>query len=245
MRHFFLFITTIIIPLIAEENFIVSDGSEILFEKGSQLDLRRTPACSFNIALSLMGFETGALMDETRPEREFQEGYDSTLESWKGTHTPLTWMKNSVVWYSRILAEEMGEETVKTFLNDFNYGNKDFSGGLTKAWISSSLKISPREQLHFIEKLTGRQLPVSERTFNLAKALLFKEEYGNGLRIYGKTGLGSYDNERGEKIQVGWLVGWLEKGEEVFPFAYNLQEPKINDQRLLRVKKLLEEIGFN
>ena len=51
--------------------------------------------------------------------------------------------------------------------------------------------------------------------------------------------MGSYYKDN-EKIQVGWLVGWVEKGEEIFPFAYNIHEPKINDQRLLRVRKLLE-----
>ena len=169
-----LLILTLISTLLAEENFIVSDGSQILFEMGSQLDFRTTPACSFNIALSLMGFESGMLINENNPSREFQEGYDNTLESWKGIHTPLSWMKNSVVWYSRLLATDIGQDAIQKFLNDFNYGNKDFSGGLTKAWISSSLKISPREQLQFVEKLINRQLPLSERTIQLTRTLLFK-----------------------------------------------------------------------
>lgn len=237
-----LLILSLITTLFADDNFIVSDGNKILFEMGSKLDFQTTPACSFNIALSLMGFESGALTDVNNPSREFQEGYDNTLDSWRGTHTPLSWMKNSVVWYSRLTATEIGLSAVQKFLNDFNYGNKDFSGGLTKAWISSSLKISPREQLRFIEKIVNRELPLSERTIELTRTLLLKDET-DGIKIYGKTGMGSY-TENGEKIQVGWLVGWVEKGEEVFPFAYNIHEPKINDQRLQRVKQLLEMSGI-
>lgn len=230
-----------VITLYAEENFILSDGSRILFEKGSKLDFRVTPACSFNIALALIGYETGALYDENSPSIDFQEGFDDYIPVWKGTHTPLSWMKHSVVWYSRLLTSKVGLETIDMFLNDFEYGNKDFSGGLTKAWISSSLKISPREQLHFIERIVKHELPLSEITLALTRALLLRDE-ADGVKIFGKTGLGSY-YENGEKIQVGWLVGWVEKGEETFPFAYNLHEPLINDQRLLRLKVLLSEAG--
>lgn len=51
-----LLILTLITTLFADDNFIVSDGNKILFEMGSKLDFQTTPACSFNIALSLMGF---------------------------------------------------------------------------------------------------------------------------------------------------------------------------------------------
>ncbi|WP_410016997.1 penicillin-binding transpeptidase domain-containing protein [Pseudomonas sp. 7P_10.2_Bac1] len=50
----------------------------------------------------------------------------------------------------------------------FGFGNADLSGdpggsnGLDRSWISSSLKISPLEQLHFQEKIARRELHVSE-----------------------------------------------------------------------------------
>ncbi|ASX27927.1 hypothetical protein BA173_03570 [Rickettsia sp. MEAM1 (Bemisia tabaci)] len=49
----------------------------------------------------------------------------------------------------------------------FSYGNQDTSGdkgknnGLTNAWLSSSLEISPEEQIAFLQKLAADQLPVS------------------------------------------------------------------------------------
>lgn len=241
MRHFLTFLI-LSSTLFAEENFIVSDGSKILFEMGSQLEFQTTPACSFNIALCLMGLETGVIADEFTPVRQYQEGFDNTYEVWKGTHNPLSWMKHSVVWYSRLLSKDLGQETIEKFLQDFGYGNKDLTGGLTKAWISSSLKISPVEQHRFIERLCNHQLPLSERTCQIAKTILLKDET-DGIKLYGKTGMGSYLKD-GEKIQVGWLVGWVEKGEEVFPFAYNIHESNINDQRLKRVQQLLKLCGI-
>ena len=134
--------------LVGEENFILVDGTshEKVVEIGPHLDERVTPCSTFKIALSLMGFDSGILVDENMPVWVFQEGYDDFLESWKKPQTPRSWLKNSCVWYSRILAAKLGIKIFQAYLAALNYGNQDASGGLTGAWLSSSLKISPREQ---------------------------------------------------------------------------------------------------
>jgi beta-lactamase class D len=37
-----------------------------------------------------------------------------------------------------------------------SYGNQDISGGIDQFWLSSSLKISPKEQADFMEALYKR-----------------------------------------------------------------------------------------
>jgi beta-lactamase class D len=74
-------------------------------------------------------------------------GVDPYINVCKGTHSPRTWMKNSCLWYSRVLTKELGIKKFQEYVTKFNYGNMDLSGGLTESWISSSLKISPMEQI--------------------------------------------------------------------------------------------------
>ncbi len=71
----------------------------------------------------------------------------------------------------------------------------------------------------------------------MTKSLLFVDELSTGYKLFGKTGFGHDAN-----MQIGWFVGWLEKNEDIFVFAYNIRGVKVNPaQRIPRVKKLLEE----
>lgn len=229
--------------LTAEENFILVDGksNEKVLEIGSRIDERVTPCSTFKIALSLMGFDSGILVDEGMPIWLFQEGCDDFLESWKNPQTPRSWLKNSCVWYSRILASKLGLENFQAYLGALSYGNQDVSGGLTGAWLSSSLKISPREQVLFIEKIINETLPISTDAVRMTKSLLFIDELPNGWKLFGKTGAGSI-NEADGKNALGWFVGWIEKDNHFFLFAYNIRDVKIDfSKRVPRVKQLLEE----
>ncbi len=241
---FFLLFLFFSSTLFAGENFIFLTSEGKLYEQGKQVDKRLAPACSFNIAISLMGFEEGIIQNEEEPVWSFQEGFDDSLEVWKKDHNPTSWMKNSVVWYSRLIAKQLGAETMQHYLTLFQYGNEDLSGGHKTAWIRSSLKISPREQMLFMKKIAERDLPLSDHTYNMTRAILFKEEFHEGWKLFGKTGLNGFVDEEGHLKKVGWLVGWIEKGDKKGYFAYNIQDSEINDNRLKRVEQLILETEF-
>lgn len=233
-----------------EENFILMDGStnEIIKQFGSNIEERVTPASSYKIVLSLMGYDAGILQDEQTPTWHFQEGYDDFLESWKRSQTPRTWMNRSCIWFSKIIALELGLERIEQYLSSFEYGNQDFSTGMiapgssNPAWVSSSLKISSKEQLKFIQNMIREKLPISSNALQMTKNLLFKEEISSGRKLFGKTGLGSTVDKYGKNLKVRWFVGWVENGQSFFPFAYLLQEHEIDAlQTVPRVKQLLEE----
>ncbi len=46
---------------------------------------------------------------------------------------------------------------------------KGKNNGLTNAWLSSSLEISPEEQIAFLQKLAADQLPVSLKAQEMTK----------------------------------------------------------------------------
>ncbi|MBA3816434.1 MAG: class D beta-lactamase [Parachlamydiaceae bacterium] len=236
---------------LAEENFLLINGvtDEVVLELGPSINEQISPCSTFKMTLSLMGYDAGILKDENNPVWDFQEGYDDFLVTWKAPQTPQSWMKHSCVWYAKILALKIGGEKVQSYLTLFEYGNQDISGGLPKpgtsspAWINSSLKISPKEQVQFIQKMVQERLPISRHALRMTKIITFKEELAEGWKLFGKTGWsGSSVTLDGKTLEHAWFVGWIEKDKNFFPFAYLIREQKIDQsQRILRVKQLLTQ----
>lgn len=218
----------------AEHCFIARENGKIITQEGD-CDKRYAPCSTFKITLSLIGYDSGILIDETQPVWSFKQGYPDLLAIWKQDQTPASWIKNSCVWYSQVLTHKLGMEKFKTYITNFNYGNMDLSGdkgknnGLTNAWLSSSLEISGIQQVAFLEKLLNNELPVTAHAHNMTKKILFLEEFPNRWKLYGKTGSGVYLNkDRTAKldIQYGWFVGWIEKDGRTIVFVNRISDGK-------------------
>lgn len=225
--------------------------NEIMTEFGPNINERTSPCSTFKITLSLIGYDAGILKDEKTPTWDFQEGYDDWLPTWKACQSPESWMKSSCVWYSKILALQLGMEKIQSYLNTLEYGNRDISGGIGLpgpagvAWINSSLKITLREQVDFIQKMVLRKLPLASEAIKKTRAILFREELGKGWKLFGKTGgCVSKTEKDGQALEQGWFIGWIEKDQNFYPFAYLIRGNTIKlSQRILRVKQLLLESG--
>jgi beta-lactamase class D len=187
-----------------------------------------------------MGYDSGLLQDEITPEVPFKEEYKSwnkmLRDPWNMTQNPTTWMNTSCIWYSQVLTRQLGMKHFKSYVRVFEYGNVDLRGdenpGLTHAWLSSSLKISPLEQIAFLKKLLKDELPVSSHAHEMTKAILFKEDLTNGWKLYGKTGSGYQQSEDGTlnyDLQIGWFVGWIQRDDQILPFVTLIQDTKKED----------------
>lgn len=235
----------------AEENFILINGmtDEIITELGPHIHKQMSPCSTFKIPLSLMGYDATVLKDESNPIWDFQEGYDDWLVSWRAPQSPLSLMKYSCVWYSKVLSIELGLQKIQSYLASMKYGNQEASGGLADPghlnpfWINSCLKISPKEQVGFIQKMIRAELSVSSHAVQMTKAILFKEELPEGWKLFGKTGWSGSDiTKDGKTLEHSWFVGWIEKDQIFYSFAYLIHQKRINlDQRIPRVKELLAE----
>jgi beta-lactamase class D len=211
--------------------FADAHTAQILEEHGA-CDEEVTAASTFKIAISLMGFDARLLEDAHSPAWPFHEGYADWRPEWRQTIDPTSWIKYSVVWYSQQVTQKLGPARFQDYVHAFHYGNEDVSGdpgkhnGLTRAWLSSSLKISPHEQLTFLEKLLNRQLPVSSHALDMTRAIT-RIGVEDGWEIYGKTGTGApvgADGTRDEARSYGWFVGWARKGATVIVFARLIQD---------------------
>ena len=211
----------------AKQCFIASENNKFIHVEGA-CDNRYPPSSTFKIAISLMGFDSGILIDETHPSWAFKPGYVDWLEQWKQPHNPKLWLSNSCVWYSQVITKKLGEKQFSDYTHRFAYGNQDTSGdkgmnnGLTNCWLSSSLTISPKEQINFLNKLVTNTLPVSVDAQEKTKNNMYQETLPSGWELYGKTGNGYQLGADGNKIkdrQVGWFVGFVRKGEKVLTFV--------------------------
>lgn len=205
-----------------------------LIRKG-QCEERVTPASTFKIAISLMGYDSGILNDEHAPVMPYKEGYAAWSPTWRQAIDPTSWMSNSVVWYAQLITAKLGASRFQRYVTSFDYGNQDVTGdagaenGLAVSWISSSLKISPVEQLTFLRRVVNRELPLSANAYDMTTRILKIETLPNGWTVHGKTGTaypvlpdGTDDRTRA----YGWFVGWATKGQRTVVFARLIQDQK-------------------
>lgn len=186
------------------------------------------PQSTFKIVLSLIGFDSGILQDANVPSWPCN-GCNHFINVCKGNHEPRTWMRDSCLWYSQVLTNKLGMEKFQDYIKKFNYGNMDLSGekdknnGLTQAWISSSLKISPIEQVKFLQSMIDKKLPISKSSYDKTKKILFIQELPGGWKLYAKTGNGNQvKNDIKTELQHGWFVGYIEKNKRKIVFANHI-----------------------
>jgi beta-lactamase class D len=182
--------------------------------------LRTSPCSTFKVPLALMAFDAGILKDESSSLK--WDGTKSSRESWNRDQTAATWMQNSVVWFSQRLTPLLGMDRVKAYLAKFAYGNQDMSGGLTRAWLESSLQISPDEQLRFWQRFWREELPVSKHAYAMTKKITFVETSDAGWTLHGKTGsggAGSGGASRPTELWLGWFVGHVSRGDRAYLFV--------------------------
>ncbi|CAN5116708.1 OXA-42 family oxacillin-hydrolyzing class D beta-lactamase OXA-59 [soil metagenome] len=207
-----------------------------VFLQQGRCDERVTPASTFKIALSVMAFDSGFLTDAHTPTLAFKAGYPEWGgEPWRQPTDATRWLHYSVVWFSQQITQSLGEARLHQYAADFGYGNADVTGdpgkhnGLERAWIASSLKISPLEQLVFLRKLVNRQLPVKPRAMDMTLSIVETFPAPGGWAVQGKTGMAYPRLANGEFDMAhpyGWFVGWAKRGGRTVVFARLVQDDK-------------------
>ena len=199
----------------------------VLLEEGD-CHSRTTPASTFKIPLAVMAYDAGLLTDAHAPVMAFRPGDpDWGGATWTRDTDPTDWMRYSVVWYSQRLTHAMGADRLARYAQAFGYGNADLSGdpglgnGLDRAWIASSLQVSPREQAAFLRALVQGTLPAAPQAMASARALVQQQEAGDWV-LHGKTG-GAYPRRADRSFDYargwGWYVGWATQGERTLVFV--------------------------
>ncbi len=204
--------------------------SEPVFQNGEQCGVEFAPASTFKIPLALIGFETGLLKSPDEPVIDYDPALNAPYKSWRRGTSPRDWLQYSVIWYSHWLTQQLGMEQFQGHVDALGYGNQDLSGtpglgdGLTRAWLSTSLKISPQEQAEFLMRLISGDLPYSVEALSNTMATTTQFETQSGLVLHGKTGNAWATDALGNRLkeQHGWFVGWFPKNDTQFVFVHLL-----------------------
>ena len=178
---------------------------------------RRLPPCStFKVVTAVMAFDAKLLT----LKRIFPwNGVKDSRPECNQDQTAATWMERSVIWVTQVLTKELGQKRILSYLAKFHYGNQDFSGGLDKAWLCTSLMVNAREQADFLTHLWRVDLPVSAQAQKLTKQVLVVQKSG-AWKLSGKTGSGTW-----EGTDLGRYMGILEGPKGKFVVVLDFQAP--------------------
>ncbi len=206
---------------------VVDHKSAAIIHEQGDCKTRQGAQSTFKIPLALMGFDSGILVDAHNPSWAYDDSYETNREAERQTTDPLRWEKESIVWFSQKLTRTLGGKKFKSYVDAFNYGNKDISGdpgknnGLTHSWLSSSLQISPVEQVGFVRGMLNRDFDISAQAYDKTLSIIPVFET-DGWKVHGKTGTGfekKADGTLNRSRQQGWFVGWAEKDNRTIVFA--------------------------
>lgn len=196
------------------------------------------PASTYKILNSLIALETGVVRDENEVIK--WDGVKREIPAWNKDQTMKTAIKDSVVWFYQELARRIGQQRMQRYINLANYGNRNISGSIDRFWLDGGLRITPKEQIDFLVKLYQNKLPFSQRSIAIIKDIIINEKTSNYV-LRGKTGWGTAVNP-----QVGWYVGYLERDNDVYFFAINMDINKQEDTkaRINITKSILQDLAL-
>jgi len=213
-----------------------------LYIDSAQADVATLPASTFKIFSSLYALESGVATDA-----DFTIPWDSVDHGRAAINRDLSLREAydlSAYWYHGELARRAGPATLKHWLDTVGYGNADTSGGFDRAWVAGGLRITPRQQVAFLERLQRNELPFSLRTMTIVKGIMVREDtLGHVLRA--KTGWAM-----GDEGSMGWYVGWVESDGSTGPFFFanrifttDTQSTTFAEARRSIALAVLQEVG--
>jgi beta-lactamase class D len=119
---------------------------------------------------------------------------------------------------------------MKKWLDLVGYGNADTSGGIDRFWLSGGLRITPEQQVLFLKRLYEDKLPFSKQTMDIVKKIMITKDTTT-YTLRAKTGWSEQDNQ-----DIGWYVGFLQTGNNIFFFATCIQRPKSDELSFLNAR---------
>ncbi len=225
-----------------------TDGTFVLYNTATQklsgyntarAEQRFYPASTFKIPNTLIGLAVAAVenVDEVLP---YTGGPKPFIKAWArdmGLREAIC-MSNVPIYQE--LARRIGLERMRSNVALLKYGNQDIGSKIDTFWLEGPLKISAVEQVRFLAKLAGGQLPYPPAVQASVRNILLLEQ-GSNWKLFGKTGWARTPEEK-----VGWWVGWLEQDKVVYAFSLNMHMPDIADaeKRITLGKASLEILGL-
>ena len=167
---------------------------------------RFPPASTFKIYNSLVALETGVV-----PNIDTIYAWDGVERggAWDQGQSLRTGVQRSAVWLFQELAVQIGKDGYEEAFAKEPYGNSLVGDSLRFFWLGEPLAISAYEQATYLEILRKGELAFRPEVQIAVREIMILEEEPE-YTLYGKTGWAI--PETGD---IGWIVGWVERSDEV------------------------------
>ncbi len=216
-------------------------GHFTIYDLPRYRDSAYQPSSTFDIIQTLIAVQIGILQNDSSP-------MPAALTTNANPAAPLTLRQafesdtSGKAGFVH-LAERIGKDSLKKWIDSLHYGNRDMGGEPNLFWQNNHLKITADEQLGLIKKLYFNQLPFFQRTQKLALSLMPSEGNSN-YHLYYKTATGIRENGN----NIAWIMGWVEENKHPYFFVLNLEsaDPQKDLQQagLQIAKSIFTQLGF-
>jgi len=203
------------------------------------------PASTFKIINLLIALETGVINDENEII-QWPGQTDTTLYGYRPDiyhdMTVKEAFEVSAGWVFMILSQRIGKKQYRHYLQLAGYGNQDASADKTDFWNFGPLAISPGNQVSLLIQLYEEKLPFAKKHQQTVKRVMTTETTGT-YTFHTKTGWGRLDNKN-----IGWWVGYVETGNNVYFFATRVTQdrdtphPNFSKCRISITKEVLRQL---
>ncbi|MDM5326898.1 BlaR1 family beta-lactam sensor/signal transducer [Neobacillus sp. CF12] len=199
-------------------SFVLYDPSKNQYQiyNREMSEQRISPNSTYKIYSALFALESNVI--STNNNNQFWDGKIYPYKEWNQNQNLATALGRSVNWYFQNTDREVGRKQLQDYFHKIKYGNEDISGNLDSYWMESSLKISPIEQVQLLFQLEENHWGFKAENIKAVNKAILIDVQKNG-HLYGKTGTGMIN---GKNVN-GWFIGFVDKGENRYYFAINIQ----------------------
>lgn len=196
------------------------------------------PASTFKVFNSLVALQEGAVKDEHTNIP--WDGVKRRSADWNEDQDMAQAIARSTVWWYQEVARRAGAERMQHWLDTVGYGNAIMGDSIHLFWLQGGLRITPIEQVRFMQRLHEETLPFDVVHQRTVKRILPGDSTAT-WKLQGKTGWAIRVDE-----EYGWYVGWVERAGRTAYFALNIDIRDMADvpKRYTLAYALLEKEGW-
>ena len=191
------------------------------------------PASTFKIPHTLIALDLGIIPDD---EYIFEwDGTNYSVNNWNQDLSFRDAFHYSCVPCYQSIARQVGVDRMIAYLEKFDYRDMDVKAdNIDMFWLEGDSKISPYDQIRFLEQFYFSRLPVSHRTYAISKKMM-RVETDADYNLIAKTGR--------SLSGISWYIGIIEYEAELIFFATALEEQNFDHEKRNRITmKALESL---
>jgi beta-lactamase class D len=222
-------------------------GKFTVYNLARYRDSSYLPASTFKIVNSLIGLQTGKIVNDSMVIK--WDGVQRAVTDWNKDLTMYEAFRVSAVPYYQEVARRIGRDTMQYWLDSLKYGALNdtslfkLGSAIDTFWLDNTLKITPDQNLGLVKQLYFNQLPFFKSYQEMVKrAMLF--ENNTQYRLGYKTGWAHAENNH----SIGWITGWIEENNHPYFFVLNIESADpgydMKPVRISMLKAILGQLGF-